>query len=220
MELKHRLLDVFTERPFGGNQLAVFPGADGLDARDMQRIAGELALSETAFVLPSRRPDAAWRLRIHGSSFLCRPSHDRGGSAPGRPGDGAARCRCGAVRARRGSRPGAGARPHWQHDTFLARWRDRELRADAYITFALEPDGSIDQARCCRRIPRAERVRQGARGKTVMASRTARSAHFMTAVVPAAEISGKLQVSTSASGASRAATGKRICPGRSRGRLV
>ena len=64
MELKYHLLDVFTERPFGGNQLAVFPGADGLDARDMQRIAGELALSETAFVLPSRRPDAAWRLRI------------------------------------------------------------------------------------------------------------------------------------------------------------
>ena len=64
MELKYHLLDVFTERPFGGNQLAVFPGADGLDARDMQRIAGELAISETAFVLPSRRPDAAWRLRI------------------------------------------------------------------------------------------------------------------------------------------------------------
>ena len=36
---------------------------------------------------------------------------------------------------------------HWQHDTFLARWRDRELRADAYITFALNPDGTIDQAR-------------------------------------------------------------------------
>lgn len=36
---------------------------------------------------------------------------------------------------------------HWQHDTFIARWRDRELRADAYITFALNPDGTIDQAR-------------------------------------------------------------------------
>jgi CubicO group peptidase (beta-lactamase class C family) len=34
---------------------------------------------------------------------------------------------------------------HWQHDTFLARWRDRELRADAYATFALNPDGTIDQ---------------------------------------------------------------------------
>jgi CubicO group peptidase (beta-lactamase class C family) len=36
---------------------------------------------------------------------------------------------------------------HWQHDTFVARWRDRELRADAFVTFALNPDGSIDQVR-------------------------------------------------------------------------
>lgn len=36
---------------------------------------------------------------------------------------------------------------HWQHDTFIVRWRDRELRADAYITFALNPDGTIDQAK-------------------------------------------------------------------------
>lgn len=34
---------------------------------------------------------------------------------------------------------------HWQHDTFLARWRDRELRADAYATFSLKPDGSVEQ---------------------------------------------------------------------------
>jgi len=32
---------------------------------------------------------------------------------------------------------------HWQHDTFLARWRDREMRADAYVTFTLGADGSI-----------------------------------------------------------------------------
>jgi hypothetical protein len=36
---------------------------------------------------------------------------------------------------------------HWQYDTFIVRWRDRELRADAYVTFALEPDGSIAEAR-------------------------------------------------------------------------
>lgn len=35
---------------------------------------------------------------------------------------------------------------HWQYDTFLVRWRDRELRADAFVTFALEPDGSIRDA--------------------------------------------------------------------------
>ncbi len=36
---------------------------------------------------------------------------------------------------------------HWQHDTFIVRWRDRELRADAYLTFALDPDGTIEQAK-------------------------------------------------------------------------
>ena len=36
---------------------------------------------------------------------------------------------------------------HWQHDTFLARWRDRELRADAYATFALAADGTIAELR-------------------------------------------------------------------------
>lgn len=36
---------------------------------------------------------------------------------------------------------------HWQYDTFIARWRDRELRADAYVTFALNPDGGIDMAK-------------------------------------------------------------------------
>ena len=35
---------------------------------------------------------------------------------------------------------------HWQYDTFIVRWRDRELRADAYVTFALRPDGSIERA--------------------------------------------------------------------------
>jgi CubicO group peptidase (beta-lactamase class C family) len=35
----------------------------------------------------------------------------------------------------------------FQHDTFIARWTDRELRANAYVTFALNPDGSIDQAK-------------------------------------------------------------------------
>lgn len=34
---------------------------------------------------------------------------------------------------------------HWQHDTFVARWRDRSLEADAFVTFALKPDGGIDQ---------------------------------------------------------------------------
>jgi CubicO group peptidase (beta-lactamase class C family) len=36
---------------------------------------------------------------------------------------------------------------HWQYDTFVARWRERELRADAFVTFALNPDGSVDQVK-------------------------------------------------------------------------
>ena len=36
---------------------------------------------------------------------------------------------------------------HWQQDTFVARWNDRSLLADAYITFSLNPDGSIDRAK-------------------------------------------------------------------------
>jgi hypothetical protein len=36
---------------------------------------------------------------------------------------------------------------HWQFDTFIVGWHDRELRADAYVTFALNPDGTIDQVK-------------------------------------------------------------------------
>lgn len=33
---------------------------------------------------------------------------------------------------------------HYQHDTFIVRWTERSLHADAYVTFALRPDGGID----------------------------------------------------------------------------
>jgi hypothetical protein len=36
---------------------------------------------------------------------------------------------------------------HWQDDTWIVRWHDRELRADAYVTYALNPDGTIDQVK-------------------------------------------------------------------------
>jgi hypothetical protein len=36
---------------------------------------------------------------------------------------------------------------HWQYDTFVARWDDSEVRADAFVTFALGPDGSVEQAK-------------------------------------------------------------------------
>ena len=40
-----------------------------------------------------------------------------------------------------------GEMEHWQHDTFVVRWFDRELRADAFVTFALRPDGGVEQAK-------------------------------------------------------------------------
>jgi trans-2,3-dihydro-3-hydroxyanthranilate isomerase len=61
---RYRVVDVFTERPLEGNPLAVFPDARDLDESTMQRIAKELNLSETAFVLPSTRSDCAARVRI------------------------------------------------------------------------------------------------------------------------------------------------------------
>ena len=56
--------DVFTDRIFGGNPLAVFPDGRGLDDATMQRIARELNLSETVFVLPPETAAQTRRLRI------------------------------------------------------------------------------------------------------------------------------------------------------------
>jgi trans-2,3-dihydro-3-hydroxyanthranilate isomerase len=55
-------LDVFTQKAFKGNPLAVFPEAEGLSDEEMQQIAREMNLSETVFVLPSEK--ALRRLRI------------------------------------------------------------------------------------------------------------------------------------------------------------
>src|SRR5664279_2667584 len=45
-------LDVFTDRPLEGNQLAVIPDARGLSDGEMQKLARETNLSETTFILP------------------------------------------------------------------------------------------------------------------------------------------------------------------------
>jgi len=57
-------LDVFTDRVFGGNQLAVFLDARGLSGETMQAIAKEMNYSETTFVLPPERSDTDARVRI------------------------------------------------------------------------------------------------------------------------------------------------------------
>jgi len=56
--------DVFTDRTFGGNPLAVLPDAGGLADGQMQAIAREFNLSETVFVLPPDEPAHTRKLRI------------------------------------------------------------------------------------------------------------------------------------------------------------
>ena len=56
--------DVFTDTVFGGNPVAVVPDAGSLDAWEMQKIAREMNLSETVFVLPPTDPSAEYRLRF------------------------------------------------------------------------------------------------------------------------------------------------------------
>lgn len=57
-------LDVFTDRRFGGNQLAVFPDAQGISDAEMQALAAEFNLSEITFVLPPADPKNTARVRI------------------------------------------------------------------------------------------------------------------------------------------------------------
>ncbi len=64
--MRHRFVtaDVFTDRAFGGNPLAVLPDARNLDPARMQEVAREFNLSETVFVLPPDDPSHTRRLRI------------------------------------------------------------------------------------------------------------------------------------------------------------
>ena len=55
----YRTYDVFTEQPFSGNALAVFPEAGGLSDESMQKIAREFNLSETIFITRTSPSDTA-----------------------------------------------------------------------------------------------------------------------------------------------------------------
>ncbi len=57
-------LDVFTDRPLSGNQLAVVPDATGLSAALMQKLANEFSLSETTFVMPPDDGQSEFMVRI------------------------------------------------------------------------------------------------------------------------------------------------------------
>lgn len=64
MRYRFHTADVFTDRVFGGNPLAVVPDPEGLDEGLMQRIAAEFNLSETVFAFPPEDPAHTRRLRI------------------------------------------------------------------------------------------------------------------------------------------------------------
>jgi trans-2,3-dihydro-3-hydroxyanthranilate isomerase len=100
--LDYHVVDVFTDRAFAGNPLAVVLGADELSTGAMQALAREFNLSETTFPLPPTQPGADYRLRIFTpSAELPFAGHPSVGSAwllrsLGRIGDGRVVQECGA----------------------------------------------------------------------------------------------------------------------------
>ena len=64
MKLEFITVDVFTDRRFGGNPLAVITDARGLSTGQMQSIAAEFNLAETTFVLPPQDPAHTAQVRI------------------------------------------------------------------------------------------------------------------------------------------------------------
>ena len=80
--LHYHLIDVFTDRAFGGNPLAVVTNGRGVSDETMQAIAKEFNLSETTFVLPPDDPRHDWRVRIFTpSSELPMAGHPTVGTA-------------------------------------------------------------------------------------------------------------------------------------------
>jgi trans-2,3-dihydro-3-hydroxyanthranilate isomerase len=64
MQIPFITVDVFTDRKFGGNPLAVVPDAAALTGAQMQAIAGEFNLAETTFVLPPQAPAHTAQVRV------------------------------------------------------------------------------------------------------------------------------------------------------------
>jgi trans-2,3-dihydro-3-hydroxyanthranilate isomerase len=63
-KLSYRIVDVFTDRIFGGNPLAVFLDGRAVSDTEMQALAREMNLSETTFVLPPNDPANDFQVRI------------------------------------------------------------------------------------------------------------------------------------------------------------
>ena len=78
----YETVDVFTDRRFGGNQLAVFTDARGMSDAEMQALAAEMNYSETTFVLPPDDPANTARVRIfHRKAEMPFAGHPNAGTA-------------------------------------------------------------------------------------------------------------------------------------------
>ncbi|KUL96242.1 phenazine biosynthesis protein PhzF [Bosea sp. WAO] len=78
----YETVDVFTDRRFGGNQLAVFTDARGMSDAEMQALAAEMNYSETTFVLPPSDPANTARVRIfHRTAEMPFAGHPNVGTA-------------------------------------------------------------------------------------------------------------------------------------------
>jgi PhzF family phenazine biosynthesis protein len=111
MQRPFRQVDVFTERPYRGNPLAVVLDSTDLDGEQMQRFANWTNLSETAFVLRPNDPGADYRVRIftpvaelpfagHPTLGTCHAWLERGG-VPARSELIVQECNAGLIRIRR-----------------------------------------------------------------------------------------------------------------------
>lgn len=64
MERECIFIDVFTDKPYAGNQLAVFPDGTGLTSEQMQKLAKEINYSETTFIFQGKPPEYDYQVRI------------------------------------------------------------------------------------------------------------------------------------------------------------
>ena len=82
MRLRYDIVDVFTDRPFAGNQLAVVHGADDLSTEQCLALAREFNFSETTFPAPGRRTARVRHPDLHARARRSRsPATRRSGTA-------------------------------------------------------------------------------------------------------------------------------------------
>lgn len=98
------------------------------------------------------KADEGWARHVAARAAKSRPSLPLAGYAGGYRdawyGDVSIEQSAGTLRLRFGATADlAGTMEHWQHDTFIVRWDNRALNADAFVNFSLDPDGKVREVR-------------------------------------------------------------------------